>query len=552
MKKNAVLLMVILFLMVVVLANGIVYSQDDGVNPIPDVVTELGVGPFQNDDGVWFMPAQSQEIGLNPPQSVANSGGPDDFGYTWTDNVALNWVSASGGIDTGLGSGGYPDYTGAINIGFPFKFYENTYSQLYISRYGFLSFDNTNLWNDQSYIPSPEPPNDVIAPHWVPAKSAYYIRYLRGGTAPNRWFVVEWNQLRSECCGDNDPDEVYTFETILYENGDILFQYGQKIVEYGSWFCQSGGIEDMTGLDGLEIKEFCQQIAPNHAVKISRPSSRERVRVTPSYGGSFAHAGQEEVFEIVVRNTGDFGADTYDLFPTSSAWVTNLYQADGVTPLIDTDGDLIIDTGSINQAAQTTIVARVQTPVDATVGDYSTFDVTARSSLNTSVSKTAQIRTAVPTRFGLISKDDADYAIDLSLYQPAGRTEITVAPRKHYGADLAVTNTPDDGFFSAWTRGRTNGNGIYVREVVFSVANKYGEIVLPATKLTRYDTASVYTYDNDPAIAVAPNGRMGLLWYQYKYNSSTGLSNYNIYFAILSANGSLIYGPANLTGNTLW
>jgi hypothetical protein len=547
MKKSVVLSMTLLVFLVIGIANGSVFSQDDTVVPRPDRMGESDLGPFQNEDGLWFMPTGGQVIESDFPQLAADSGGPDDFGYTWMD-VGLNWISASGGVDTGLGAAGYPDYTGAIDIGFPFNFYENTFNYLYISRYGFLSFDNTNLWNEQSQIPSPEPPNDVIAPHWVPADGATYVRYLRGGSAPNRWFVVEWNQLYSDY--DEELD-VYTFETILYESGDILFQYAQMNAN-GGWWCQSGGIEDMTGLDGLEIKPFCQEVASNHAVRISRPPAAARVRLSPSYGGSFAHAGQVESIEIVVRNTGELGSDTYDLFPTSSAWNAMLYEADGVTPLTDTDGDSIIDTGPINQASQKIIVAKVQTPSNAVVGDDNTLNVLARSSVNIAVSRTAQIRTAVPTRFGLISMDYADHEIDLSLFQPAGRTEITLSPDNHYGYDLAVTNTPDGGFFSAWTRGRYIEDNVYVREIVYSVANKYGEVVLPAVKLTRHNNVSISTYDIDPAIAVAPDGKIGLLWYRYLYNRNTGLSNYNVYFAVLSPNGTLISGPVNLTGNTSW
>jgi len=64
-------------------------------------------------------------------------------------------------------------------------------------------------------IPSTEKPDDVIAPHWVPAYDVNgYVRYLTGGSAPNRWFVTEWNRLNSDCCGD-DVAEEYTFQTIL-------------------------------------------------------------------------------------------------------------------------------------------------------------------------------------------------------------------------------------------------------------------------------------------------------------------------------------------------
>lgn len=553
MKKNIVLLISVVGLLLVMMpeAGHIAHSQDD-VKQQSLTFHNVDFAPVQDENGIWFMPDGSHLSDGVSTQAIADSGGPDEFGYTWTD-AALSWVSANGGTDTGLAGGGNPAYTGLIDIGFPFKFYENTYEQLYISRHGFVSFDNTDLYNIQSHIPSPEPPNDVIAPHWVPSDDANYIRYLRGGSAPNRWFVVEWNQLHSEPLDADDSDDFYTFEVILSESGDILFQYETMAPNWDRW-CESSGIEDMTGLDGLTITDFCDPIASNNAVQITRPADAARVRVYPGYGGRFAHPGQVETFEIDIRNTGGLGTDTFDLYPTSSGWTTTLYQADGVTLLSDTDGDLVVDTGSLAQAEQATVIARIETPTSADAGDDNSFELFVRSSVDTSVSKMAQIRTAVPTQFGQISIDSADNVPKLSLYQPPGRTEISLASSGYFSSGAAITNTPDDGFFSAWARGRLNGNGIYVREIIYALANKYGDIVRPATKLSQYNNASIATYDYDPAVAVTPDGHFGVLWQQSKYNNSSGndLYNYNIYFAIFSATGDVIYGPVNLTNNTLW
>ena len=83
------------------------------------------------------------------------------FGYTWNDWEPFVWIDASGGTDTGIDSG--TESAGPIDIGFPFKFYENTRSEVYISRHGFFVFNGDNLGNSQSEIPSPERPNDVIS-----------------------------------------------------------------------------------------------------------------------------------------------------------------------------------------------------------------------------------------------------------------------------------------------------------------------------------------------------------------------------------------------------
>ena len=243
----------------------------DAAPPSPDAT------PQKAPDGRWFMPAGSRSD-LAAAAAPQASGGPDDFGYTWTDTEPLNWIDASGGTDTGINNS--TESAGPIDIGFPFKFYENVRSQVYVSRSGFLAFSDDGLGNDQSPIPDPSSPNEVIAPYWVPVdtwgpeSAVDYVRYLRGGSAPNRWFAVEWNHLRGHCCNGDGTDE-YTFETILHESGNIVFQYA-TMTERGSAWCASSGIEDTTGLDGLEITPSCSRVAPNHAVRVTRPAPAAR------------------------------------------------------------------------------------------------------------------------------------------------------------------------------------------------------------------------------------------------------------------------------------
>jgi hypothetical protein len=163
-------------------------------NPTPDpggpgdAAGETMAGRLKAPDGHWYVDATQAPAKLRPA-AAANSGGPDEYGYTWTDNFPLAWIDTSGGFPTNIPAAG--NYAPA-DLGFSFKFYENSYSQVTISQYGFLTFSPDDMWNDQVPMPSPEPPNNVIAPHWAPIDEiAGYIHYLRGGSSPNRWFAAE-------------------------------------------------------------------------------------------------------------------------------------------------------------------------------------------------------------------------------------------------------------------------------------------------------------------------------------------------------------------------
>jgi hypothetical protein len=500
-------------------------------------------GPQQDQTGLWYMP-ENGNIATGPIHQAALSatGGPDDFGYTWNDTEPLAWIDVSSGINRTSSS---------VNLGFNFKFYENTFSQIYLSQYGYATFD-TNLNVTQSMIPNTASPNNVIAPYWAPLRLVNgYIRYLTGGEAPNRYFVAEWNRV-----GSNDTLGVaeYTFEVILHENGDIIFQYQTMTYSPSSYWCQASGIEDSQGIDGLAVTTYCSKVNSNHAVRISRPAPTGRVNITPLSQGRFTRTGETVYFPIPVRNNGELGVDTYDLFPTGS--FVSLYAPGGTALLTDTDGDGAIDTGPINQGATVTIIAYMQAPNGVSVGYNQTAMVTVRSSLNLSSSKTARLQTAIPASFAQVYQDGADGSMNLYLVQPGGQQTRRTSNPGTYGSNVSVAETPFGNFIHVWSKGRCLGTNCspYTQEIEYTLLNKFGETIHGVSKLTDNSSATVSTYDQNTAVAVAPDGRIGIVWrhYAYQYVNNTSQYNYNIFFAVLDASGNISTAPINLTNNSNW
>jgi hypothetical protein len=407
-------------------------------------------------------------------------------------------------------------------------------------------------------MPSPAPPNDVIAPFWTimeledsgPAGRVYYAG---GGTAPNRFFVVEWFDVAGGTVDDDsDGDELYRFEVILYENGDIVYQYHTMI--YNDWrYYASIGIENWLGLDGLGYMDWnnywSRLPGSGTAIRFYRPAPAPRVGIWPLYHGGFTRVGQMSSYQVPIRNTGEVGADTFDLLPSSS-WPLSLYAADGTTPLTDTDSDGTVDTGPVAQGDTVTIVAKVVAPAIANVGDHNTATIVARSSLNTSVMGTATLQTAIPAPFAQAYRDGADGAMSLYLAHPDVQIAKKTTPDDVGGYHLAVAETAS-GFAYFWTRLRSEAS-MTVQEIEYTLLDSYGNTMRGVTKLTDHTGATVNTYDNVPAVAVTPDGRIGVLWYRNLWNSLTGEYNLNIYFSILDASGNPIFGPANLTNNTAW
>jgi len=478
-------------------------------------------------------------------------GGPDNFGYTWDDAVPFNWIDATTGIYIGLT--GNNQFTGTIEIGFPFRFYENTYTQLYASTNGLVTFgQGASQYSNQS-IPNLTPPNNFIAPFWddLAVGSPYNsgkVYYKQGGPALNRYFVIEWYNVTA-CCASGATD-YKTFEVILYESGDIVMQY---LSLSGNLQSATVGTEDDLGVTGLQYLYNAPGLGNSKAVRFYRPTPSARVRVDPSYQSSFTQAGKTVPFQIAIRNTGELGVDTYDL-TTSSTWPTSLYAADGVVPLTDTDSDGVVDTGSVIPGDTLTITVKIQTPSTANVGNNNIATITVCSSLDTSKGKTGTLQAAVPAPFAQVFLDSTDGAMSMYLVQPSAQALKKATVDGYSGEYMAVVETPGHNFVYAWNKYRCldSSCNIYVREVEYTLLNRYGEIVRAVSKLTDHSGATMRTQDYRPAVAVTPDGRVGMLWYRYLYNSSTSQLNYNIYLAILDVSGNLVYGPLNLTNNTVW
>lgn len=143
----------------------------------------------------------------------------------------------------------------------------------------------------------------------------YIIR--SGGVAPNRYFVVEWHDVKGGYPpGTSGGDDTFRFETILYENGDIVFQYQAMEYSLGSHPCGAPGIEDSSRLDRISYVNICNYAPSFKAVRFYRPLPSARVKLDPTEQGSFTTPGETKNLQINIRNTGELGSDTYDLIVT--------------------------------------------------------------------------------------------------------------------------------------------------------------------------------------------------------------------------------------------
>lgn len=178
---------------------------------------------------------ETQNFGPTPvPDYVVGDGGD-------TCSVAFNWIDATvGGTAHNLGD----DTFTSVTLPWPFTFYGNSYSTLYVSSNGFVSFgQGYSKWH--GIVPFEGAPNNQIiglGEDLNPAngtQGTIYTKNLGDGR-----FVVQYHQVQHWASGNPE-----TFQIILNNNdGSIVVQY--HTVSWPDF--ANAGIENADGSRGIQ------------------------------------------------------------------------------------------------------------------------------------------------------------------------------------------------------------------------------------------------------------------------------------------------------------
>ena len=445
--------------------------------------------------------------GVITPQTLSAQGpatgrvsGPaqDKFGYRRV-SAPVNWVDATGGEDLGISASEQAVY---VALPFNFPFYQNRRPVVAVTAYGYLTFDYGGedlsyvYLPQQSQIPSSNTPNEVIAPYWTPAVlgstgRVFYHQpattWVGGAEAGLKYVVFEWYRM------DGNWGNVFTFEVILFENGTILIQNEQMTPgDQGNWYCGTAGIENDTGLVGLNALRFCDWPASMKAWKFIRPKPTARPYLQRTALGGFASPNGSVRYPVEIFNAGDLGADTFDL-SISSKWPARFYDAGGVVPLADTDADGKPDTGLLPQSEARTVWVEVQIPAGTPAGRANTATLMVRSSLNRARLARATLTSAVPDRFALSyysgTLDNAS-----KIYLAAPEAQKTVEARD----DNLLQQLPDSSFLQAAAQYTDTGSELHLYRL-----DGNGNLLADYTLASTEGTSDDFTAQ---AIAVTPNG----------------------------------------------
>src|SRR6185312_13672034 len=174
--------------------------------------------------------------------------------------VAPNFIdiSATGtdtGIIDGVGGGADPNNVGEVAADFPLRFYGQTSTALCLASDGLILFDDPTCappypgtkppqgYSNPSAIPVSnigpygiEVPA-ILAPMWMNFDNGPGRLYTQTlGTAPNRTFVVQWNDVPTYVAATSAA----TFEVVFFESSDtIRYEYASTVFgndgDNGAW-----------------------------------------------------------------------------------------------------------------------------------------------------------------------------------------------------------------------------------------------------------------------------------------------------------------------------
>ncbi len=150
-----------------------------------------------------------------------------NMNYTMTVSAPYSWVDASGGTELSLGD----DSSAAIALPFDFTFYNETFSTIYLGSNGYLSFIDLS---PIEYFNEPIPSDDtghyyLIAPFWDDLNPAGVNVFVQSF---DTYWVAEWLNIYHF-----GGSLVGSFEVILYETGEIIFNYDYLDYTAGGYTC---------------------------------------------------------------------------------------------------------------------------------------------------------------------------------------------------------------------------------------------------------------------------------------------------------------------------
>lgn len=447
----------------------------------------------------------------------------DNFGYQITEQT-YSWLEAPSGTAE-LSFSTPDDGFVSIDLPFSFAFYENTYSQAFVSTNGLITFDTESTSFNNQPIPRLPQPNNFVAAFWDDlAVGGGYNAGKVFAFSSGENFVIEWREVTRS----GNTENLLTFEAILSRDGTICLQY-QSLV--GDLTSATIGIEDGDGIDGLEFlynstsPDLSQWIGKK-ALCFKRPAASGRAKLLPPYQSGFTTRGQID-FSVQLKNIGELGQDVYNLAAQSSnsAWEVTFWDQNGQTPLADHEGDGNPDL-TLAQGETYTFVVRAAAPDDQ-AGYYTQIELSATSTKSPPQSASALLQAAVPARFVQFLADDKR-GLNVHWITESSAPESEIEPN-FTGSAMAMGEGISALYPLVW---EVNGEG-YAQLAYQWLAG--GGSRLFSTRFVGEHAVGSLIFDREPSVGQSEDGIVAFVWIR---NTTTQQGNTsNVFFLRLDRQG---------------
>ncbi|MBN1214776.1 MAG: S8 family serine peptidase [Candidatus Lokiarchaeota archaeon] len=235
--------------------------------------------------------------------------------YEMQVDYPYSWIDTSGGTELNLGD----DDADTVLLPFLFPFYNMTFTEVYVSSNGYLSFfDSYPINQYEDDFPSGDLDNwFLIAPFWTD------LDPTESGAGPitfdytSDYLAITWNNIYT--WGSYSGSLIGTFQVVLYRYGDIIFNYD---------YIQNTHISHSCGLNfGVDTRFFNDY--NNHVSRNDFSIRFTNDTMPPTWlsqpGEITAYYGQDFIYHLLALDSG--GIRNY--------WISDLENFD-----IDENGRL--------------------------------------------------------------------------------------------------------------------------------------------------------------------------------------------------------------------
>lgn len=302
--------------------------------------------------------ASAQTVDVGPPDTSVCNGQPITL-IAVTTGVSGNPSFTSVNVPSD------DTHSQVLDIGFPFEFFGNTYTQCVASSNGYITFDLTQAnayspWGINNASPTPGVPDNAIMFPWQDINPASGSGGTNAADCGDGTFIVDYIDIAMFSCTNLS----FTMQVVLHEGSNIIDTYITDKPLCTTW---NGG----AAIHGLENANGTQSvIVPGRNFPTQWTATNDAVRFTPDGFGSYTidqtipfnpiPVGQE-----FIEWTDDQGnvlgsTDQITVTPNQPTWYYCTYRS--ACSAITVSDSILVTLGNVNITAQ---------PVDASCFGYS-------------------------------------------------------------------------------------------------------------------------------------------------------------------------------------